>query len=499
MKKYFTIRLEPLGKKVEVPEGTPLRDVLFSYGVEFPCGGKGICGGCRVKVLKGDVSFDEHHRQLLKKLNIDDSSWRLACQSHVTGDVTLEIGQFETFILADSTPFHFKPREGYGIAFDVGTTTLVAQLVNLQTGEVTGVDTAVNPQSKYGADIISRIEYAVLQNGSGELTRLIRRKFASMVNRLIRRAGNVAPEKIVLVGNTVMHHLFCDIDLTPLSAYPFEAKNGEACHFTIDELELKTQDHTDIVFLPILGSFVGSDILAGILATGMAESTEPMILVDLGTNGEIVVGNRDKILCASTAAGPAFEGTNIYMGMRATSGAISSVLQEEKEKIGTHVIGNEKAKGICGSGLIDAVAVLLESGKIDTGGKITEDDDRVYLTSEVYLIQKDIRELQLAKGAIASGLQILRETLGYRPEEIKNVYISGAFGTFIDLKNTQRIGLLRYPEEKIIKMGNTALLGAKMSLFENHDRIRDILQKTTHLSLETNPHFQDIFAENMMF
>ncbi len=498
MKRHCTVRLEPLGKKVEVPEGTPLKDVLFSYGVEFPCGGKGICGGCRVKVLEGDVSFDEHHRQLLKKLNIDDTSWRLACQSHVTGDVTLEIGQFETFILADSTPFHFQPREGYGIAFDVGTTTLVTQLIDLKAGEVTGVETAVNPQARYGADVVSRIEYAVLQKGREELTRLIRKKFATMVNRLIRRAGGVAPEKIVLVGNTVMHHLFCGFDLTPLSAYPFMAKNRDACHFTIEELELKTQDHTDIVFLPVLGSFVGSDILAGILATGMAESPEPLILVDLGTNGEIVVGNREKILCASTAAGPAFEGTNIDMGMRAATGAISSVNLEEG-KVKTHVIGNEQAKGICGSGLIDAVAVLLETGKIDAGGKISGDEDRIPLTPEVYLTQRDIRELQLAKGAIATGLQILRESLGYRPEEIKNVYISGAFGTFIDLKNTQRIGLLKYPEEKIIKMGNTALLGAKMSLFENHDRIMDILQKTTHLSLETNPDFQDIFTENMMF
>jgi len=497
MKKYYTIRLEPLDKKVEVPKGTPLKDVLFSYGVEFPCGGKGLCGGCRVKVLKGDIFLDERHKSLLKKLNLD-LSWRLACQSYVTGDVTLEIGQFDTFILADSSPFRFKPREGYGIAFDLGTTTMVAQVVNLHTGEVMGVETAVNPQAQHGADVISRIEYAVFRDGQETLTRLVREKFAIMINRLIRKTCGVVPEKIVVVGNTVMHHLFCGKDLTPMASYPFETSDRGSCHFTPKELGLKTDDHTDIEFLPVLGSFVGSDILAGILAIGMAESEDPLILVDLGTNGEIVVGNRDRILCASTAAGPAFEGTNIHMGMRATTGAISSVTKSEEE-IRVHIIGNEKARGICGSGLIDAIAVFLETGKIDTGGKIAGESDHINLTPKVYLTQRDIRELQLAKGAVASGIQILRETLGLAPEDIRNVYVSGAFGSFINLENTRRIGLLKYPEEKIIKMGNTALLGAKMSLFENGDKIRDILQKTTHLSLETTPHFQDIFAENMMF
>jgi uncharacterized 2Fe-2S/4Fe-4S cluster protein (DUF4445 family) len=496
VKKYFHIRLEPLGKKIRVPVGTPLKDILFSYGVEFPCGGKALCGGCRVKVLEGEVPVDVSHRRALEQLGIEDP-WRLACRSHVTGDVTLEIGQFETFILADSSPFHFRPREGCGIAFDIGTTTLVAQLVNLKNGEVMAVETDVNPQTRYGGDVISRIEYAVLQGGTEELTRLIRGKFSKMVRRLLRKTQGVPPEKILVVGNTIMHHFFCGHDLMPMAAYPFETPHGGECHFTAEELALPA-DHTEIVFLPILGSFVGSDILAGILATGMAESAEPVVLVDLGTNGEIVVGNRDRILCASTAAGPAFEGTNIRMGMRATTGAISSVSLEEGE-IRTHVIGNEQARGICGSGLIDAIAIFLEKGDIDIGGRVTTADEKLWLTPEVYLTQKDVRELQLAKSAIASGLQILMEALDITAEEVKNVYVSGAFGTFINLENTRRIGLLKFPEEKIVKMGNTALLGTKMALFEDDRVIREILDKTTHHSLESNARFQDIFAENMIF
>ena len=496
MKEHFTVRLEPLGKKIRVPEGTPLKDILFSYGVEFPCGGKALCGGCRVKVLEGEVSLDDEHRRAMEQLGLDDP-WRLACRSSVTGDVTLEVGQFDTFILADSSPFHFRPRTGYGIAFDVGTTTLVAQLVNLQSGEVMAVETAVNPQAKYGGDVISRIEYAVLLGGGDELTRLIREKFTKMTGRLLRKTQGTPPEKILVVGNTVMHHLFCGHDLTPMAAYPFETPYGGACRFAAEELGLPA-DHTEIIFLPVLGSFVGSDILAGILATGMAESIEPIVLVDLGTNGEIVVGNRERILWASTAAGPAFEGTNIRMGMRATTGAISSVMLENGT-VRTHVIGNEQARGICGSGLIDAIAVFLEKGDIDIGGRVITKDEKLWLTPEVYLTQKDVRELQLAKSAIASGLQILMEEMEITGEEVKNVYISGAFGTFISLENTRQIGLLKFPEEKILKMGNTALLGTKMALFEDDRVIRDILNKTTHLSLESNPHFQDIFAENMIF
>ncbi len=496
MEHHYTVRLEPLGKQIRVQAGTPLKDILFPYGVEFPCGGKGLCGGCRVKVLQGSVSLDEEHKRALEKLGLKDP-WRLACRSRVTGDVTLEIGQFDTFILADSSPFHFHPRPGYGIAFDLGTTTLVAQLVSLESGEVVAVETEVNPQARYGGDVISRIEYAVLQQGADELTRLIREKFAAMTGRLLRKTGGTPPEKILIAGNTVMHHLFCGRDLAPMASYPFETPHGDACRFTAEELGLPA-DHTEILFLPVLGSFVGGDILAGIVATGLDESEDPVILVDLGTNGEIVVGNRDRILCASTAAGPAFEGTNIHMGMRATTGAISSVTVEGGE-IKTHVIGNEKARGICGSGLIDAIAVFLDTGQIDAGGRITGDRERLPLTQEVFLTQKDVRELQLAKSAIASGLHILMDRLGYGPQDISNVYVSGAFGTFINLTNTARIGLLDFPEEKIIKMGNTALLGTKMLLFEDGERVDRILRKTAHLSLESNPRFQDIFADNMMF
>ncbi len=493
---FYRIRLEPLGKVLEVAAGTPLQDLLFSYGVEFPCGGRGVCGGCRVKVLEGDVPVDEEHRRALERLGLHDP-WRLACRTRVTGDMTLEVGQFDTIILADSSPFRFRPQEGRAVAVDVGTTTLVAQLVDLRSGRVVAAETALNPQARYGGDIISRITAAVQQGKADLLTRLLREAVATLVQRLMAAAGGEAPQRILLAGNTVMHHLFCGLDLTPLAAYPFETPHGGSCSLPPALLGLPRS--TEVLFLPILGSFVGSDLLAGIVATGMTESDRPRVLVDLGTNGEIVAGHRGRIVCASTAAGPAFEGTNIEMGMRATTGAISSVqLRDGVPQY--HVLGNVEPRGICGSGLIDAVAVFLERGDLDSGGRILRDEGRLPLTGTVSLTQKDVRELQLAKSAIATGMQILLEELDVAPAEVEQIYIAGAFGTFIDLAHTRRIGLLPYPDEKIVKMGNTSLLGTKMLLFEDAAaRAEEIRKVTRHIPLEGHPRFQDLFAENILF
>jgi uncharacterized 2Fe-2S/4Fe-4S cluster protein (DUF4445 family) len=242
---------------------------------------------------------------------------------------------------------------------------------------------------------------------------------------------------------------------------------------------------------------VGSDILAGIAATKMAENEKYSVLIDLGTNGEIVVGNRDKIICASTAAGPAFEGAKISQGMRATTGAISSVCLENDE-LKTHVIGNVSAKGICGSGLIDIMAVLLNREQIGMFGEINSGEDKVKITKQVSITQQDIREFQLAKAAIAAGIQILLNQLKISYTEIEQVFIAGGFGNFLNIQNVIRNGLIECEAEKIVKLGNTALIGAKMFLFEDEKFIQHILGKTTHVNLEADPNFQDIYIDKMM-
>ena len=494
MSEKATIILYPLGKTIEVNSGTPLIDVLNEFGVEFPCGGKGTCGSCKVKLLKGELEVDAVQQQKLNKLK-HASNWRLACFCKAKTDITLEISQFENIILADNSTFDFQPQSGFGIAVDLGTTTVVVQLVNLENGHILDSVSELNPQTKFGGDLISRIQ-SCLDGKFEELQNLIRIKIGEMI-RVILQKHMVNIVKVAIVGNTVMHHIFSGLQVNSLSFYPFHSPDLGVQKFTSQDLNWELQKNTEIQFYQSIGSFVGSDILAGIAATKMAQNEKFSVLIDLGTNGEIVVGNHEKIICASTAAGPAFEGAKISQGMRATAGAISSVIFEN-DKLETHVIGNVPAKGVCGSGLIDVMALLLNREQIGMFGEINSGEEKIKLTGKVSITQQDIREFQLAKAAIATGVQILFNQLNITYEEVDKVFIAGGFGNFLNIENVIRTGLIECEKEKITKFGNTALIGAKMFLFENEDFIQNILEKTTHINLEGDPAFQDIYIEKMM-
>mgnify|MGYP004701364937 FL=1 len=494
MHETVTINLQPLGKTVEVTRGTPLIDVLHEFSVEFPCGGKGTCGSCKVKLLQGELEIGPVQQQKLHKLKLG-KEWRLACFCKAEQDITLEISQFDNIILADSSTFDFRPQKGFGIAVDLGTTTIVAQLVNLENGHVLDSVSDVNPQAKYGSDLISRIQ-SCLDGNFEELQNLIRWKIGKMIQSMLEKHP-IDVSKVAVVGNTVMHHIFSGLPVNSLSFYPFHSPNLGTQKFTPSELNWELPENTEISFFPSIGSFVGSDILAGIAATKMAGREEFSVLIDLGTNGEIVIGNRDKIVCASTAAGPAFEGAKISMGMRAATGAISSVDFENGE-LKVHVIGNVQSKGICGSGLIDIMAILLNREEIGMFGEINIGNDKVKITPQVSISQQDIREFQLAKAAIAAGIQILLKQFGITCTEIEHVFIAGGFGNFLNIENVIRTGLIECEAGKIVKLGNTALIGAKMFLFEDEKFIQKILDKTTHINLEADPDFQDIYIEKMM-
>lgn len=434
------------------------------------------------------------HQRKLDELGLSPD-WRLACMSRADGDLVLEVGQFEAIIQADDTAFSFEARPGCGVAIDLGTTTLVSQLLDLSTGKVQAVETALNPQRKWGSDLISRLESA-LAGHERELTRLIREEIGSMLMKLIR-GREMTLDRVVLVGNTVMQHLFAGSDIEPLSFYPFESTDLVAKQFTASELAWEI-DCAAITFFPSIGSFVGSDILAGIHATGMMKHKEFSVLVDLGTNGEIVVGNSQQLLCASTAAGPAFEGAKISRGMLATTGAISSVT-DEGEGLSCSVIGNVPAAGICGSGLIDAVAVLLDKGLVGCFGEIISGDQEIVLTGDVSLTAKDIQEFQLAKAAIAAGLDILMRKLNIGREDIAHIFIAGAFGTYINLEKMLRTSMMDFPLDSYRKLGNSALIGAKMFLFSEEDLTEKILALCSHVNLESEPGFQDIFIDQLAF
>jgi uncharacterized 2Fe-2S/4Fe-4S cluster protein (DUF4445 family) len=493
------IRLQPMGVEFEVPRGTRLQDVLFTYGVEFPCGGRARCKGCRVRVLEGSLPLTPEQQRMLTADEVQ-GGWRLSCQCTAESDLVIELAQWEAQILADASRFTFTPRDGFGIAVDVGTTTLVAQILDLSTGEVLAVRTALNPQARFGADIMSRVGYAVAEGGHAKLVEVLRTQIGKMIAELITAAPSAASgiSDIVLVGNTVMHHLFCDLSLEPLSHYPFESDQLQAGVFSADAVGWTIEGSPTVRFLPCIGGFVGSDILAGVLASGVHGHNHLTGLIDLGTNGEIVIGHGKRMVCCSTAAGPAFEGARIMMGMRASTGAISEV-HADNGKLACHVLGNIPPKGICGSGLVDAIACMLDLGMVRTTGRIANASDYVPLCDPVRISQTDIRELQLAKGAVAAGVKLLLQELGTSPEEVRKVHLAGAFGNYINVTSGQRIGLLQFSGDQISPAGNTALQGAKMGLYLSPETFDNLAQRIEHISLSALPAFQDVYVEEMLF
>jgi uncharacterized 2Fe-2S/4Fe-4S cluster protein (DUF4445 family) len=490
-------------------------------------------------VLEGKAEVNRAQRERLSPEEIEEG-WRLACQCVVEGDLEIELRQWDSAILVDDTPFAFRPRQGLGVAVDLGTTTLVAQLLDLSTGKVMAVSTALNAQARYGADVMSRLHFAVLERGQHQLEILIRQQIGALIEQLLFSAGRLGAEiaDIVVVGNTVMHHFFCGIAAEPLAHYPFEPVEGGLKTFRSSALGWKLAGDPLVRFLPCLGGFVGSDTLAGILAAKLLEHDDMVGLVDLGTNGEIVIGNKEGLLCASTAAGPAFEGAKISMGMRASTGAISQVtlsppldplLTEEGSKAsplpleegtkvnpfpieeGTNercnhtrvfcrVIGDGTPRGLCGSGLVDAVAAGLELGVIATSGRFSKGEASWMLAPPVALTQNDIRELQLAKAAVAAGIKLLMQRKGAK--ELSRLYLAGAFGNYIDRASAQRIGLIDFPPERVEAAGNTALLGAKLALFSLDSEggsYTEVRRRIEHVALNADPSFQDVFVEELAF
>jgi uncharacterized 2Fe-2S/4Fe-4S cluster protein (DUF4445 family) len=493
------IELYPLGKKISVKKGTPLKDILLEYGIEFPCGGEGICKGCLVKLLEGNIEINERQREVLLEKEIENGL-RLACQGVVTESVKIEIPQWEMEILSDTSEVKVESKEGLGIAVDLGTTTLVAQILDLRDGDVIGVKTTINPQAKYGSDIMTRIQYAIFNKGEVELRNMIRSRIYKLIKELLEEVKNfnLPLLYVVIVGNSAMHNLFCGVNIKALSEYPYNPEYKDLFIFTPKDLAWDLPQNVKIIFLPCIGGFVGSDILAGIISTEMYKGSSINGLIDIGTNGEIVFGNKDKIICASAAAGPAFEGAKISMGTRAVTGAISKVILDDGH-LKCEVIGGGKPKGICGSGLVDAVASALKLGLISPTGRLQNGKEYFEVAPPVVITQKDIRELQLAKGAIATGITLLLKELNLSANEVEKVYLAGAFGNYINAKSAKDIGLFDFDENKVEYSGNTALKGAKMSLFAADYNYREILKVCQHISLASSPEFQNVFAENMLF
>jgi len=442
-----------------------------------------------------------------------------------------------TAVLADHRLIDFEVGDTrdrcFGVAFDIGTTTMVGELLSLRDGRELGVVSRMNPQVSFGDDVLSRIKHAATCAGCLDDMRLaVVRELAGMIDALCAEAkiGREHIYEAAFAGNTTMEHILCGVNPAQLGELPFVPAHARGLLVPAVELGIPIHHGALAYVFPIIGGFVGGDTVAGMLATRMDRIDGPALMVDIGTNGEIVLAHNGSFLAASTAAGPAFEGARIECGMRGTHGAIEKVFFDGDVRM--EVIGNGPPAGICGSGLIDLVAELLSHGIVSPEGQLlskhelpqglppaiakriqtgNDGDGRFVLFGGssgrakpgIILTQRDIREVQLGTGAIRAGISILLRKAGIGVSDLKSVLIAGGFGNFIRRSSAQRIGLLPagIDHQKIRYVGNTSLAGAKVALLSTEARRQgeELARRVKHVDLSTAEGFHEEFAEAMLF
>jgi uncharacterized 2Fe-2S/4Fe-4S cluster protein (DUF4445 family) len=389
--------------------------------------------------------------------------------------------------------------QNYGLAVDIGTTTLVVDLIDLNSGRTLATQAALNGQVKRGADVISRISYASAgPNNAAELRNLVLDTLNEMILKILAR-HRVSPASvydIVVSGNTTMNHLLLGIPVETLAVAPYHAVFSRLFPLSADQAGFAISPQGKVYMAANIRSFVGGDISSGLLASRLSSKRGNFLFIDLGTNGEIVLKAGSELIATSTAAGPAFEGMNISCGMPALAGAIYKV--EDVGTIRTFTLGNGPARGVCGTGLIDLIAIYLERGRISPRGAIQGEEKIIRVNKDIALTQEDIRQMQLACAAIKTGIRMMLKGNHLSEDDLKGVYIAGAFGNYLNIRNSMKIGLLpRIDERKLVFIGNSSLAGAKLLLISagERERIESLARKIRYVSLAANPEFQDYFIK----
>lgn len=597
---------EPEGKKVSVSAGTTIFDAAkdAGVGVRSECGGKGLCGKCRVIVKDSKALSDltEIERRFLQTSEVE-SGYRLACQARILNDVKViippesrvmfrkiqvvgmerpvrlnpAVKKFHITLpmptLSDIRPDHDRlldtlssvmkidnsememdyeiykrlpdiirsssfdvtvtiwdnrriisvepgntSNELFGFAVDIGTSKIVGYLVNLTTGEVLDVESVENPQIMYGEDIMSRITFAIAKPENLEiLQKLVVDEINKIINEACRKTG-ISPQRIyevVVVGNTAMHHFLLGIQPKYVALSPYVPAVKKQINVKAKELHVNINSFGIVTVLPIVAGFVGADAVADVLATGIHESDVLSLLVDIGTNTEVFLGNSEDLLSCSCASGPAFEGMHIKHGMKAVTGAIERVSISSNFEVKYKTVGNTRPTGLCGSAMIDAIAEMFKRGIINDKGsfnlqiktsRLRKSDGEVEFViawghetatgKDITLTQHDIREIQLAKAAIFTGCSILMKRKNVDEEKIDRVLVAGAFGNYINPESAKVLGLLPdVPINKIKFVGNTAIAGAKMALTSKEARkeANKISKKIRYLELAACPDFKEEF------
>ncbi|AMV70574.1 ASKHA domain-containing protein [Desulfuromonas carbonis] len=552
------IEFFPAARQVEVEVGTTLLQAARRAGVviEAPCDGVGTCGKCKVRRLAGETRTIVGARHALSRAEQADG-WLLACQEQVCGDLRLELAerQRETGLriahggAARSVPL--RPAVGkefvaatgqtlvhsgedllgveqgdtrgeqFGLAVDIGTTTLVVALIDLRTGAELAVASSLNPQARHAQDVLSRIRFASREGGLSQL----RGELLDALNQLtaeVAAAAGIGREAIyeaVLCGNTCMLHLATGTDPSPLGHSPYTPTLSGGSRHPAAEFGLEIAAVGQVYLPPIISAYVGADLSAGLLAAGLDSETRSMLLIDIGTNGEMILAHQGRLFATSTAAGPAFEGMNIRCGMRAAAGAIERVRIDADGAIALQTIGERDPLGLCGSGLLDAVAELLRSGVVTRAGGFLRSADSLpaslgarlvardgkpvfVIADEVVLTRGDLRQVQLAKGAIRAGIDLLLRQVGLSPEQLDGVLIAGSFGLHLRPESLLTIGLL--PPEfagRIEFVGNTAKSGSQALLLNRDCRphLQQLVGKIEVLELAHHAEFAQVFVASLGF
>lgn len=492
---------EICGKKSQTLLETLREENIFIAAI---CGGRGTCGKCKIRVLDGEVHPSAADIRYFSEEELK-AGYRLACKAYPESDCTIAVEDREKeafFVLADEKEDTFiREDTDYGIAADIGTTTVAMQLVDLHTGKIADVYTTINRQRAYGADVISRIEASNVGKKE-ELKVCIQEVLTEGIAKLTKN-GEVPVARMVIGGNTTMIHLLMGYSCETLGVYPFTPVNIHAIHTTYEALFERQDQSFEIVIYPGISTYVGGDITAGLYALDFQKREKISVLVDLGTNGEMAIGNKDKILVTSTAAGPAFEGGNITCGTGSIPGAICKV-QMQEEAVRVETIGAAQPIGICGTGVIDTVYELMQKELVDETGLMAEEyfEDGFPLAGEIRFYQKDVREIQLAKSAVRAGLEtlILRYGAGY--QDIDTIYVAGGFGYKMDIHKAVGIGLFpKACEAKIEAVGNSCLKGAVKYLVEDDAKkeTEELVKKAEEISLSTDKQFQQFYMDYMYF
>lgn len=498
-----TITIHSAGglRRIKAEKGQSLLHALRREGIRLhaSCGGNRTCGKCEVKA-SGHLSLltSEEAARLHGRTGL-----RLACYATIEGPVTVYLDRPELMDIRTDWPFPLTAStplfdSGIGAAIDIGTTTICVYLFD-QAGTILSVTSEASRQAAYGADIMTRIAFAN-EDPDNELHHVLVRQIDELLQEAEKEAGIEADhlQAAVITGNTTMLHFLAGLPTMSIALAPYRPESHFGCFFNLNR---STTTPLPSYLPPCISAYVGADIATGMIYAGLDEKKDGQLLIDVGTNGEIVLAANGTLFSCSTAAGPAFEGAGIEMGSGAVPGAIFKVVKQEGS-MAFETIGNREAASICGSGLLDLIAVSYDLGYIDERGRIKDKDKLFIGQSDVYLTQKDIRQLQLAKGAIRAGIDTILHHAGLCPEDIKKVYVAGGFGSKLNPQAAECIGMLPPGfSKKTNALGNAAAAGASLLLLNKDlkERVEAVAAATQTIELSADRFFMDRFVHLLNF